>query len=249
MGEPAIRSPQAWPPPPLLTPRLHRPTARARRRATPPPPCPVPLPQREYERRADPNDRNAQALLEEMRQHIKKASASGGGACAAAAAAGVLPAGRPGPAPTGVPRPLLLPSPQLEEMRKNEDPRLSFSTPEFKEAQRQFTDGFKASREGGATGMCCAVLGSQESGGQPERCMARRPRPRLRRLTPACRGLPQGRWQGRGGRQAPAAPLSQTTPPLPHSLCSLPACAAEELGAAHRVRPGQRLRLVRARPC
>jgi hypothetical protein len=32
---------------------------------------------------------------------------------------------------------------QLEEMRKNEDPRLSFSTPEFKEAQRMFTDGFK----------------------------------------------------------------------------------------------------------
>lgn len=28
-------------------------------------------------------------------------------------------------------------------MRKNEDPRLSFSTPEFKEAQRIFTDAFK----------------------------------------------------------------------------------------------------------
>merc|ERR1712176_577238 len=28
-------------------------------------------------------------------------------------------------------------------MRKNEDPRLSFSTPEFKEAQRVFSDGFK----------------------------------------------------------------------------------------------------------
>ncbi|KAL4436801.1 hypothetical protein ABPG75_003940 [Micractinium tetrahymenae] len=58
---------------------------------------------KEFEKRADPNDRNAQALLDEMRQHIKK----------------------------------------LEEMRKNEDPRLSFSTPEFKEAQRQFTDAFK----------------------------------------------------------------------------------------------------------
>lgn len=34
---------------------------------------------------------------------------------------------------------------QLEQMRKNEDPRLSFSTPEFKEAQRIFTDNFKAS--------------------------------------------------------------------------------------------------------
>ena len=28
--------------------------------------------QREFEKRSDPNDRNAQALLEEMRQHIKK---------------------------------------------------------------------------------------------------------------------------------------------------------------------------------
>ncbi|KAG1674393.1 hypothetical protein FOA52_012919 [Chlamydomonas sp. UWO 241] len=32
---------------------------------------------------------------------------------------------------------------QLQEQRRTEDPRLSFSTPEFKEAQRQFTDGFK----------------------------------------------------------------------------------------------------------
>ncbi|KAI3425858.1 hypothetical protein D9Q98_007832 [Chlorella vulgaris] len=61
---------------------------------------------KEFEKRADPKDRNAQALLDEMRQHIKKASS-------------------------------------LEEMRKNEDPRLSFSTPEFREAQRQFTDAFK----------------------------------------------------------------------------------------------------------
>ena len=28
-------------------------------------------------------------------------------------------------------------------LRKNEDPRLSFSTPEFKEAQRTFSDNFK----------------------------------------------------------------------------------------------------------
>ena len=32
---------------------------------------------------------------------------------------------------------------QLEEMRKNEDPRLSFSTPDFKEAQQMFSDSFK----------------------------------------------------------------------------------------------------------
>jgi len=32
---------------------------------------------------------------------------------------------------------------KLEELRKHEDPRLSFSTPEFREAQRVFTDNFK----------------------------------------------------------------------------------------------------------
>jgi hypothetical protein len=34
---------------------------------------------------------------------------------------------------------------QLQEIKKNEDPRLSFCTPEFKEAQRTFTDAFKVS--------------------------------------------------------------------------------------------------------
>ncbi len=34
---------------------------------------------------------------------------------------------------------------KLQEARRTEDPRLSFSTPEFKEAQRTFTEGFKAS--------------------------------------------------------------------------------------------------------
>jgi len=32
---------------------------------------------------------------------------------------------------------------KLEDLRKHEDPRLSFSTPEFREAQRIFTDNFK----------------------------------------------------------------------------------------------------------
>lgn len=58
---------------------------------------------------------------------------------------------------------------QLEEMRKNEDPRLSFSTPEFKEAQRVFTDNFKVRfwccplwQTGAASGGICrpALLGS-----------------------------------------------------------------------------------------
>lgn len=43
----------------------------------------------------------------------------------------------------------VFPCAQLEDMRKNEDPRLSFSTPEFKEAQRIFTDGFKVRRRYG----------------------------------------------------------------------------------------------------
>lgn len=38
-------------------------------------PWPPTLLQREFEKRADPNDRNAQALLDEMRQHIKKVHA------------------------------------------------------------------------------------------------------------------------------------------------------------------------------
>ena len=37
--------------------------------------------------------------------------------------------------------------PQLEDLRKNEDPRLSFATPEFKEAQRAFTERFKVSQK------------------------------------------------------------------------------------------------------
>ncbi|WIA39729.1 hypothetical protein OEZ86_005790 [Tetradesmus obliquus] len=57
----------------------------------------------EFERSADPNDREQQALLDEMRQQLKK----------------------------------------LQDLKKNEDPRLSFCTPEFKDAQRTFTDAFK----------------------------------------------------------------------------------------------------------
>ena len=38
---------------------------------------------------------------------------------------------------------------KLAAHRKNEDPRLSFTTPEFKEASRIFTENFKVSRAGG----------------------------------------------------------------------------------------------------
>eukprot|EP00873_Tetraselmis_striata_P046616 jgi/Tetstr1/466880/TSEL_011335.t1 len=58
---------------------------------------------KQFQQAANPNDKQQQALLEEMRKHVEK----------------------------------------LSELRKNEDPRLSFSTPEFKKAQRTFTDNFK----------------------------------------------------------------------------------------------------------
>ena len=58
----------------------------------------------EFEKRADPNDKEQQDLLEQMRQHTKR----------------------------------------LEQMREHEDPRLSFATPEFKEAQRVFQENYKA---------------------------------------------------------------------------------------------------------
>lgn len=48
---------------------------------------------------------------------------------------------------------------QLEEMRQNEDPRLSFATPEFKEAQRVFTDNLKVGTAGlASSALCLAVL-------------------------------------------------------------------------------------------
>lgn len=79
---------------------------QARRSAKPQPsppiktccsPAPPPRPasdllQREYEKRVDPNDKNAQALLDEMRQHIKKAGALTGWGGAAAAAGRLPPA-------------------------------------------------------------------------------------------------------------------------------------------------------------
>jgi hypothetical protein len=34
--------------------------------------CPAAAAQREFEKRVDPNDKNAQALLDEMRTHLKK---------------------------------------------------------------------------------------------------------------------------------------------------------------------------------
>ncbi|GHP09893.1 hypothetical protein PPROV_000862800 [Pycnococcus provasolii] len=58
---------------------------------------------KDFESRADPDNRDHATLLEEMRLHTKK----------------------------------------LRDMRKNEDPRLSFCTPEFREAQRVFTENFK----------------------------------------------------------------------------------------------------------
>ena len=57
----------------------------------------------EFERRADPNDKEQMSLLDEMKRHTEK----------------------------------------LAKMRELEDPRLSFTTPEFKEAQRIFQENYK----------------------------------------------------------------------------------------------------------
>lgn len=46
---------------------------------------------------------------------------------------------------------------QLQDLKKNEDPRLSFCTPEFKDAQRTFTDAFKV-RDAAAAIPACNVL-------------------------------------------------------------------------------------------
>jgi hypothetical protein len=50
---------------------------------------------------------------------------------------------------------------QLQDIKRNEDPRLSFSTPEFKEAQRAFTDAFKV--RGGRTRCCGLLRGAQHA--------------------------------------------------------------------------------------
>lgn len=60
----------------------------------------------DFEKRADPNDKEQMSLLEEMKAHTEK----------------------------------------LEKMREFEDPRLSFTTPEFKEAQRIFQENYKVRR-------------------------------------------------------------------------------------------------------
>ena len=86
-------------------------------------------PQADYQKRVDPKNAQQQALLQEMQAHIKKV-------CSAQLISSCNSSNTSGSESSPW---------QLEEMRKNEDPRLSFSTPEFKEAQRSFTEGFKAS--------------------------------------------------------------------------------------------------------
>ncbi|KAL6760919.1 hypothetical protein V8C86DRAFT_3132189 [Haematococcus lacustris] len=48
---------------------------------------------------------------------------------------------------------------KLQDLRRTEDPRLSFSTPEFKDAQRTFTDNFKAGWLGGRGSKGAGALG------------------------------------------------------------------------------------------
>ena len=105
--------------------------------------------QADYETRVDPNNKQAQDLLDEMRAHVKKVwncCSQTARACACLPAVSSASAAvEKGMNSFSLSGHVLKPEMrlQLEEMRKNEDPRLSFSTPEFKEAQRMFTDGLK----------------------------------------------------------------------------------------------------------
>lgn len=94
-------------------------------------PWPAPSAQREFERRANPNDKQAQALLDEMRQHIKKLEEM---RCAGPLRGSSLHGKRNGTTRHSHPR---------FPRRKYEDPRMSFCTPEFREAQRVFTENLK----------------------------------------------------------------------------------------------------------
>lgn len=79
----------------------------------------------------DKNDKEQMSLLEEMRRHVKKVGLLSPFffSCLLTTAFEL--------------RAISVFSQQLEDLRKHEDPRLSFSTPEFREAQRIFTDNFK----------------------------------------------------------------------------------------------------------
>ena len=85
--------------------------------------------QADFEKRVDKNDKGQMSLLEEMRAHVKKVNAT--------------PFAHHDGCSSELPCMNYLFVVQLEDLRKNEDPRLSFATPEFKEAQRTFTEHFK----------------------------------------------------------------------------------------------------------
>ena len=102
--------------------------------------------QEQLEKQADPSNKEQQALLEEMRAHLKKLQVRAQPVpCWGAAGRDrslLVMAGTH----TTMPRRQLKQHHGPQDLRRNEDPRLSFSTPEFKEAQRAFTDGFKVRR-------------------------------------------------------------------------------------------------------
>lgn len=131
----------------------------------------------------------AQALLEEMRLHLKKVRQGLTTSRAAGAATRPQPETR---APYAQPRV----APQLQDMKQNEDPRLSFCTPDFKEAQRAFTDAFKVRLRVYDQGAAAARL-----------CHPRT----ARMLCPACvtrSATSGGRWSGRSSRSTPGQPHS-----------------------------------------
>ena len=89
---------------------------------------------------------------------------------------------------------------QLEEMRKNEDPRLSFSTPEFKEAQRIFTDNFKVSIKYSSMQQQCYAARTRQTTAYALRS---RPKTLDTPFVHCARKTLADRWSGRWSRITP----------------------------------------------
>lgn len=109
---------------------------------------------------------------------------------------------------------------KLADIRKNEDPRMSFTTPEFKDAQRQFQDQFKA-RSRAQMYYFKSASTAPSPPGAPRRARRLRAFSLLRRVRRAHRS------------DSRATPGSDTLLPVIH--------CAEKLRAPHRIRPREAL--------
>jgi len=127
----------------------------------------------------------------------------------------------------------------LRRHRQNEDPRLSFSTPEFKEASRIFTENFKARAKTPRAGRSASCNASRHTARKGRSCAASVAARVMRgiRRTGAARGGAAARWAWLLAVDA--------TPPPPRA--SPAPRRAEKLRQARGVRPGQAVPGARAR--